>query len=162
MTEEQIQKMQLAKSNILKGEEIEAAAYILEKCVFDNVIIIGERVNYLKIATRQILDFIKRYKESDYETICLENNELREIADRIQSEYNELLNKKRINSEYKPCIVRNKKALFHKWVHTKNLLGQEFEVGLVEYENGQIGETTPNSIKFCDAKLDEYCFTKEE
>ena len=97
MTEEQIQKMQLAKSNILKGEDIEAAAYILEKCVFDNVIIIGERVNYLKIATRQILDFIKRYKESDYETICLENNELREIADRIQSEYNELLNKKRIN-----------------------------------------------------------------
>lgn len=111
MTEEQIQKMQLAKSNILKGEE---------------------------------------------------NNELREIADRIQSEYNELLNKKRINSEYRPCIVRNKKALFHKWVHTKDLLGQEFEVGLVEYENGQIGETTPNSIKFCDAKLDEYCFTKEE
>lgn len=28
MTEEQIQKMQLAKSNILKGEDIEAAAYI--------------------------------------------------------------------------------------------------------------------------------------
>lgn len=67
-----------------------------------------------------------------------------------------------INSEYRLCIVRGKRALFHKWVHTKNLLGQEFEVGLVEYENGQIGETTPNSIKFCDAKLDEYCFTKEE
>ena len=41
MTEEQIQKMQLAKSNILKGEDIEAAAYILEKCVIDNVIVIG-------------------------------------------------------------------------------------------------------------------------
>lgn len=33
----------------------------------------------------------ERYKKSDYETICLENNELREITDRIQSEYNDLL-----------------------------------------------------------------------
>ena len=33
----------------------------------------------------------ERYQKSDYETICLENNELREITDRIQSEYNDLL-----------------------------------------------------------------------
>lgn len=33
----------------------------------------------------------EKYRNSDYETICLENNELREITDRIQSEYNDLL-----------------------------------------------------------------------
>lgn len=63
-----------------------------------------------------------------------------------------------VNSEYRPCIVYKKKALFHTWVHTKNLLGQEFEVGIVEYENGQVAEVTPNNIKFCDDKLKEYVF----
>lgn len=67
-----------------------------------------------------------------------------------------------INNEYRPCTVKEKRALFHKWVHTKNLLGQEFEVGIVEYENGQVEEVTPNNIKFCDNKLKKYYFTKED
>lgn len=40
---------------------------------------------------KRVLKENERYKKSDYETICLENNELREITDRIQSEYNDLL-----------------------------------------------------------------------
>lgn len=40
---------------------------------------------------KRVLKDNERYKKSDYETICLENNELREITDRIQSEYNDLL-----------------------------------------------------------------------
>lgn len=40
---------------------------------------------------KKVLKENERYKKSDYETICLENNELREITDRIQSEYNDLL-----------------------------------------------------------------------
>ena len=40
---------------------------------------------------KRVLKENERYKRSDYETICLENNELREITDRIQSEYNDLL-----------------------------------------------------------------------
>lgn len=63
-----------------------------------------------------------------------------------------------IKSELRPCFVKDKKALFHKWVHTENLLGQEFEVGIVEYENGQVEEVTSNNIKFCDNKLREYIF----
>lgn len=43
--------------------------------------------NYLP----KVLKENERYQKSDYETICLENNELREITDRIQSEYNDLL-----------------------------------------------------------------------
>ena len=63
-----------------------------------------------------------------------------------------------IKSELRPCLVKDKKALFHKWVHTKNLLGQEFEVGIVEYENGQVEEVTSNNIKFCDNKVNKYIF----
>lgn len=40
---------------------------------------------------KRVLKENERYKKSDYETICLENNELREKTDRIQSEYNDLL-----------------------------------------------------------------------
>lgn len=40
---------------------------------------------------KKVLKENERYQKSDYETICLENNELREITDRIQSEYNDLL-----------------------------------------------------------------------
>ena len=65
-----------------------------------------------------------------------------------------------IRQELRPCYINSKKALFHRWIHTKNLLGQEFEVGIVEYENGQIEEVTPNNIKFCDDKLKEYLFTR--
>ena len=63
-----------------------------------------------------------------------------------------------ILQEYRTCIVCEKIALFHKWVHTKNLLGQEFEVGIVEYEDGKVEEVTPNNIKFCDNKIKGYSF----
>lgn len=85
------QKIQQATNNILRGEDIESAAYILKKFMFDNVNFIGGRINPVKVATRQVLNFIKRYQESDYETICLENNEMEEIVDKIQVEYNNLL-----------------------------------------------------------------------
>lgn len=85
------QKIQQATNNILRGEDIESAAYILKKFMFDNVIFIGRRVNPVKIATRQVLNFIERYQACDYKTICLENNEMEEIVDKIQVEYNNLL-----------------------------------------------------------------------
>lgn len=85
------QKIQKATNNILRGEDIESAVYILKKFMFDNVIFIRGRVNPVKIATRQVLNFIKRYQASDYETICLKNNEMEEIVDKIQVEYNNLL-----------------------------------------------------------------------
>ena len=66
-----------------------------------------------------------------------------------------------ISQEYRPCMVKEKRALFHGWVHTKNLLGKEFEVGIVEYEDGKVEEVTPNNIKFCDDKLKEYTFEEK-
>ena len=93
MTGEQAQKLELAKNNILRGEDIDSATYIVEKCIFDNVIFVGGRVNYFKIAIRQVLNFVKRYQKSDYETICLENNNLIEINERLEKENKELKEK---------------------------------------------------------------------
>ncbi len=66
-----------------------------------------------------------------------------------------------IKPELRPCLVKDKKALFHKWGHTKNLLGQEFDVAIVEYEDGQIEEVTPNNLKFCDNRINKYMFKEE-
>lgn len=41
---------------------------------------------------KRVLKENERYQESDYGTICLENNGLSEFLDRIQSEYNDLIN----------------------------------------------------------------------
>ena len=50
-----------------------------------------ENLEHILSDYKRVLKKNERYKKSDYETICLENNELREITDRIQSEYNDLL-----------------------------------------------------------------------
>lgn len=64
----------------------------------------------------------------------------------------------RIESELRPCIVYEKKCLFHKWINVKNLLGNDCTLGLVENENGQL-ETAPYSkIRFIDNKIYEYAF----
>ena len=121
------QKIQQAKNNILRGEDIDSATYILEKVIFDNVFFIGGRVNPLKVATRQVINFIKRYQKSDYETICLENNELKEKNERLESEnqeflykYGNILKENEKLKEYKKiaeltkiscCIAQNCEAL---------------------------------------------------
>lgn len=56
------EKLEQASSNILRGIDIESSALILEEAIFNNCIIIGGRTNILKVATRQILDFIENSK----------------------------------------------------------------------------------------------------
>lgn len=50
-----------------------------------------QAIQHLLSDYKRVLKENETYQKSDYETICLENNELREMADRIQSEYNDLL-----------------------------------------------------------------------
>lgn len=52
---------------------------------------IQQAIEHILSDYKRALKENERYQKSDYETICLENNELREITDRIQSEYNDLL-----------------------------------------------------------------------
>lgn len=138
------QKIQQAKNNILRGEDIDSATYILEKVIFDNVFFIGGRVNPLKVATRQVINFIKRYQKSDYETICLENNELKEKNERLELEnqeflykYGNILKENEKLKEYKKiaeltkiscCIAQNCEAL-------NNSIKKELENQRLEKEN---------------------------
>ena len=70
-------------------------------------------------------------------------------------------NEIQIKQQLRTCLVKDRKALFHKWIHIKNLIGQEYEVGLVEYENGQIEEITPENIQFHDNIFKQYNFLEE-
>ena len=64
-----------------------------------------------------------------------------------------------IKQELRPCYAYGKKALFHLWIKKKDVLINDYVVGLVEYENGVVAEVTPNNIIFCDNKIKEYCFS---
>ena len=81
------------------------------------------------------------------------------------------------NSEYRPCVVNNKKAVFHRWHEFCNVVeagiavgshpaGQiKYTLGTVEYEDGTIEEVAPHKIQFCDDKVYQVwkeTFTRKE
>ena len=65
-----------------------------------------------------------------------------------------------IDSKYRPCFVKGKKALFHRWADKAQVVGESvlrgshpagqlWEVfGIIEYEDGTINEVYPNEIRF--------------
>lgn len=59
LSKEEIEK---ARNNVLRGNDIESSALILEAMILNNYVEIGGRINTLKIATKQILDFVKQNK----------------------------------------------------------------------------------------------------
>lgn len=75
-----------------------------------------------------------------------------------------------IRGDLRPCIVINRKALFHKWsdkskiVEPSPMIGGhnggvlKYTVGIIEYEDGTVTECYPYEIKFVDGKVKEYCF----
>lgn len=72
-------------------------------------------------------------------------------------------------SEYRPCIVKGRKALFHCWEDKSQLhIGGKAlrtidvdvpsgyiktTVAIIEYEDGIVTECYPYEIKFCDNNL---------
>lgn len=71
------EELQQAISNILRGDDIESAALILKKCALENYIIRGGRVNILKVAVRQILNFIEVAKNKGILKYVKENVSLK-------------------------------------------------------------------------------------
>ena len=61
--QETAKEIERAKDNILRGQDIESAAFLLEKIILEDWTIIGGRINVLKTATIQILDFLKESKK---------------------------------------------------------------------------------------------------
>lgn len=88
MTEEK-KKIEEAVSIILRGIDIESSALILEKVVMDNYIISVGRVNILRVATRQILNFIEDYKNKDYLKVIKEKVKANEEVTKLQKENEE-------------------------------------------------------------------------
>ena len=76
-------------------------------------------------------------------------------------------------SEYRPCLVNDEKALFHRWEDKSNVVAPSlmiggapggtirYTVGIVEMEDGQVKQVEPSSIKFLDNKISEYIFGDE-
>ena len=63
--------------------------------------------------------------------------------------------------EYRPCIAKGKKALFHCWaVDSRALLGYNFLMpyGIVEMEDGHVEKVDAFRIRFADKKMSEYDF----
>lgn len=69
--------------------------------------------------------------------------------------------------ELRPCLVKNKKAFFHKWVDFSGVVPPSIMVGgapggtisgtfaLIEYEDGTLDKCHPAEMKFLDRKEDE-------
>ncbi len=78
-----------------------------------------------------------------------------------------------IQAELRPCIVKDRKALFHKWSEKSQITQPSamigghnggvirITVGIIEYEDGVVTECYPYEIKFIDNKFQEYSFIEE-
>lgn len=81
-----------------------------------------------------------------------------------------------LSNEYRPCMVRGrKKALFHRWVQSSEIVPPALTVGghgggvvagamaVVEFEDGSVMEVSPSSVTFLDSKrLFRRQFPREE
>lgn len=72
--------------------------------------------------------------------------------------------------EYRPCMVGDRRALFHGWEEKAWTVpdglaagsapgGQvKMSVAIVEYEDGSVDEVAPLQIRFIDGKAKRLCF----
>ena len=86
LSEDEKKDIEQAVSNVLSGIDIESSSLILEKVIMDNYIISRGRVNILKIATRQILNFIEEYKNKGYLDVVREKVKANEEITKLQKE----------------------------------------------------------------------------
>lgn len=75
----------------------------------------------------------------------------------------------------RPCIVDNRKGLFHGWYYYAEVLEPSIRVGghmggqlattlgIVEFENGKVDLIGPTSIRFIGSRglMQEYCFEED-
>lgn len=80
-----------------------------------------------------------------------------------------LMSEIKIIQEYRPCFVKGQKALFHRWVEQverhRNTYGSLYfmpvVLGIIESEDGHIGQYYPHEIVFCDGLINQYGFKEE-
>ncbi len=118
LSEEEKENIEQAISCILRGIDIESSALILEKAVMDNYIIASGRVNVVKIATRQILNFIKEYSNKGYLDVVREKVKENEQISKLQKE------KKRLES-VKDMYDIHKHVYQKEWLDLKEKLREK-------------------------------------
>ena len=82
------EKIEKAVSNLLRGNDIESACLIMQEVIWNNLVINGGRVNIVKIAMRQILNFIEEYKDRSYLDIIREKVQIKEKNKELEQENN--------------------------------------------------------------------------
>lgn len=101
-------EIEKARSNILRGNDIESACLIMEAVIWDGLVEVGGRVNIIKVAMRQILNFIEEYKNKGYLDVVREkvkaNNRVTELEsdkqnliEKLEKDINELINQTKEN-----------------------------------------------------------------
>ncbi len=81
-------KIEEARSNILRGNDIESACLIIKEALYNSVIMVDDEINITKIAIRQALDFIEEYKNKGYLDVVREKVQLKERNKELEQENN--------------------------------------------------------------------------
>jgi hypothetical protein len=121
LSDEEKKALEQARSNITRGNDIESAMLILEKCALDGVIFTGGRLNIFKIAVRQILNFLKEYKDKGYldvvrekvkanETVKKQSKEIEELSDKLTEKICKGVEEE-ILEEYRQTIISKNKEI---------------------------------------------------
>ncbi len=66
-----------------------------------------------------------------------------------------------IAPELRPCTVRGVRALFHRWMEEREIVGGNVSAtvfGIVEYSTGLVVQVSPSDVCFLDSrrKFDQY------
>ena len=142
LSEEEKKDIEQAVSNILRGIDIESSALILEKAIMDNYIIAKGRVNILKIATRQILNFIEEYRNKGYLDVVREkvkaNEEITKLQEKNKEKDKKIKALEHTNKTYKGMINKQNKQI-------------DLMAGYINYLSDElVKETGKNELEFCD------------
>ena len=93
LSDEERETIEQAISSVIRGVDIESAMLILEKCALDGLIITRGRINIFKIAVRQIVEFLKEYKDKGYLDVVREKVKANETVEKQSKEIEELKDK---------------------------------------------------------------------
>lgn len=76
------------------------------------------------------------------------------------------------NSQYRPCFVDGRKALFHKFEGVRFAPPKSFcdvdkdivigrDLAIVEYEDGKVDEVSVTKLRFADRLFQQYVFCED-
>lgn len=103
------EEIEQARSNILRGNDIESACLIMKAMIWDGLIQAGGRVNIAKIAMRQILNFIEEYKNKNYLDVVREKVKANNRANELET------NNKKLIEKLEEDITEYPEAKYTKW-----------------------------------------------